>query len=319
MGGVIAGIDTTRLKVFREVAGHGSFTQAATLLNISQPAVSQHVAKLEKELGFPLLERSSRRVRLTAAGEVFLRHVDDLLIGLDNARRELTALAASVTGQIRVAVFPSAAATFVPSAVGEFRRAFPGVTVVMTEADPPVSQPRLLAGDADLALVYDYPIMRSAHDPRLEWDCLGSDTMALAVRADDALAENARQVPMAALAGRDCIAPGPSQCRDALREASRRARFALRVVAETNDYQAMLGMVASGVGVAVVPGMVGMMPRHRNVTLLPLAGPPLVREVAVVRRKHAPVPPATAAFCSMLGQALASGSAGAFARDADGS
>lgn len=314
MSGVIAGIDTTRLKVFREVAGHGSFTRAATLLNISQPAVSQHVARLEKELGFALLERSSRRVRLTAAGEVFLRHVDDLLIGLDNARRELTALAASVTGQIRVAVFPSAAATFVPPAVGEFRRAFPGVTVVLSEGDPPVAQPRLLAGDADLALVYDYPIMGAARDPRLEWELLGADTMAVAVRADDPLAEGAGQVPLTALAERNCVAPGPSQCRDALREASRRARFALRVVAETNDYQAMLGMVAAGVGVAVVPGMVGMLPRQRNVALLPLGGRALTREVAIVRRKHAPVPPAAAAFSAMLGQALASGSAGAFVR-----
>ena len=312
MGDVIAGIDTTRLKVFREVAGHGSFTRAASLLNISQPAVSQHVAKLEKELGFPLLERSSRRVRLTAAGEVFLRHVDDLLVGLDNARRELTELAGSATGQVRIAVFPSAAATFVPEAVGEFRRAFPGVSVAMSEGDPPVAQPRLLVGDADLALVYDYPIMGATRDPRLHWETLGTDTMAVAVRADSPLADGARRIPLRELAEQDWIAPGPSQCRDALGEACRRARFTPRVVSETNDYQAMLGQVAAGVGIAVVPGMIGMMPRQRTVVLLPLSGTPLAREVAVVRRKHASVPPATAAFGSMLGRALASGSAGSF-------
>src|SRR5512139_2442468 len=254
VGNVIAGIDTTRLKVFREVADRRSFTQAATLLNISQPAVSQHVAKLEKELGFPLLERTSRRVRLTAAGEVFLRHVDTLLTGLDDARRELTALATSASGQIRMAVFPSAAATFAPAAIGEFRTAFPGVGVAMTEADPPVAIPSLLAGDVDLAVVYDYPLLGTPKDTRLIWEPLGLDAMAAAVRADSPLASPDTGLTLARLADQDWIVPGPSPCREALAEACRRAGFRPRVVSETNDYQAMLGLVAAGVGVAVVPG-----------------------------------------------------------------
>ncbi len=89
---MLAGIETTRLRVFREVAERGSFTAAATVLNISQPAVSQHVAKLEQETGFALLERSTRRVRLTSAGEVFLARARALLCQLDEARRELAAM-----------------------------------------------------------------------------------------------------------------------------------------------------------------------------------------------------------------------------------
>ncbi|GAA1988308.1 LysR family transcriptional regulator [Catenulispora subtropica] len=313
---MIAGIDTTRLKVFREVAGKRSFTQAATLLNISQPAVSQHVARLEKELGFPLLERTSRQVRLTAAGEVFLRHVDTLLTGLDDARRELTALATSASGQVRMVVFPSAAATFAPSAIGEFRTTYPGVSVAMSEADPPVGVPRLLAGDVDLAVVYDYPLLGLPRDSRLGWESLGLDAMAAAVRADSPLATATGSLPLARLAAEDWIVPGPSMCRDALQEACRRARFRPRVVSETNDYQAMLGLVAAGVGVAVVPGMIGMMPRPRSVVLLPLTGTRLAREVAVVHRRPAAVPPAMAGLRSMLGRALTAGSAGGSAREA---
>jgi DNA-binding transcriptional LysR family regulator len=313
---VIAGIDTTRLKVFREVADRRSFTQAATLLNISQPAVSQHVARLEKELGFPLLERSPRHVRLTAAGEVFLRHVDSLLTGLDDARRELTALAASASGQVRVATFPSAAATFAPAAIGEFRTAFPGVSVSMSEADPPVAVPRLLAGDVDLAVVYDYPLLGTPKDHRLGWESLGLDAMAAAVPADSPLAVEGTAVDLARLADQDWIVPGPSLCRQALLEACRRARFTPRVVSETNDYQAILGLVAAGVGIAVVPGMIGMMPRPRSVVLLPVTGTRLAREVAVVHRRRAAMPPAMAGLRSMLGRALAAGSAGSFSRTA---
>ncbi|WP_369222615.1 LysR family transcriptional regulator [Streptomyces sp. R39] len=181
-------MDTTRLRVFREVTRQGSFTAAADVLHISQPAVSQHVAKLEQELGCRLLERSSRRVRPTLAGEVFLRHVESLLAGLDDARRELAALTRSDCGQLRLTAFPSAVATFVPSAMGAFRAAFPKVRTALTEADPPIALARLLAGDTDLAVVYDYPLVGAPVDPRFDQSLIVADSMAVAVRADSAFA-----------------------------------------------------------------------------------------------------------------------------------
>lgn len=299
---VLAGMDTTRLRVFREVARQGSFTGAATALHISQPAVSQHIAKLEQELDCALLERTSRRVRTTVAGEVFLRHVETLLTGVDDARRELAALARSDSGQLRLTVFPSAAASFVPAVVGAFREAFPKVRVCLTEADPPVSLPRLLAGDTDLAVVYDYPIVAGAGDPRVDHAVIMRDGMAVAVPYDDEAAQRS-SIPLAALADREWIAPGPSVCRDALNEACRRAGFVPDVVSETNDYQAMLGLVEAGVGIAVVPRMFGALARPRTVAIRPLSGSRLERVVSVACRAGVAMTPAMAAMRSMLGEA----------------
>ncbi|MEV5957765.1 LysR family transcriptional regulator [Streptomyces sp. NPDC051987] len=292
-------MDTTRLRTFREVARQGSFTAAADALHVSQPAVSQHVAKLEEELGCRLLERSSRRVRPTPAGEVFLRHVESLLAGLDDARRELAALARSDCGQLRLTVFPSAAATFVPSAIGVFRAAYPNVRITLTEADPPVAVARLLAGDTDVAVVYDYPIVGAPIDPRVDQTLVATDAMAVAVRADSAFAVQG-SVPLAALSGQQWIAPGPSLCRDALNEACRRAGFGPDVVSETNDYQAMLGLVGAGVGVAVVPQLVSAMAQSRSVALVPLAATRLRRVVSVACHSRFALTPAMEFMRSVL-------------------
>jgi DNA-binding transcriptional LysR family regulator len=276
-------MDTSRLRAFREVARHGSFTAAATALQISQPAVSQHIARLEQELGCALLERSSRRVRPTPAGDVFLRYVETLLTGLAETRRELAALACSDSGPLRVAVFPSAVATFVPAAVGALREQFPKVSVLMTEADPPQALPRLLSGDVDFAVCYDYPSIAAPPDPRLRITTLALDRMAVAVSAADAVTRQA-PVPLAELAAEQWIAPGPSVCRTALDEACRRAGFSPKVVSETNDYQAMIGLVAAGVGVAVVPRLAAGFAEGRPVRLLPLSATRLARRVDVVGR-----------------------------------
>jgi DNA-binding transcriptional LysR family regulator len=301
---VLAGIDTTRLRVFREVARQGSFTAAALALQVSQPAVSQHIARLEQELGCALLERSSRRVRPTPAGEAFLRHVESLLTGLAEARRELAALANSDTGPLRLAAFPSAAATFVPAAVGALRARYPGVCVRMTEADPPQAIAPLIAGDVDLAVCYDYPTVGALPDPRLRLTTLAVDRMAVAVPADGELAGAAGPVPFAALAGEQWVAPGPSVCRTALDEACRRAGFQPRVVSETNDYHAMLALVDAGVGVAVVPRIVAGFGRDMAVRLLPLTGTRLARRVGVADRAGGVRTPAMELMVGMLAESL---------------
>ena len=292
-------MDTTRLRVFREVARKGSFTGAAGALHISQPAVSQHVARLEQEVGCPLFERSSRRVRPTAAGEVFLRHVEALITRIDDARRELAALSRSDCGLLRLAVFPGAAATFVPAVVGAFRAAYPGVRVSLHEAEPPASLERLLAGDADLAVTYDYPVVAGPSDPRVEHTVIAAEPMVAAVRRESGLTAHG-SVALAALAGREWIAPGPSLSRDALDEACRRAGFTPEVVAEAGHEQAMLALVEAGVGIAVMPLPAGASATPRSVALLPLTGTRLERVVSVARRAGAATTPALDLMHSML-------------------
>ena len=114
-------VELTRLKIFREVAVLGSFTKAAEVLGYAQPSVSHHIAQLERELGAQLFERQPPRIRLTPAGQVFLGHVQSVLVRLTDAQREVAETARAGAGVLRIAAFPTAAATLIPAAAGAFR------------------------------------------------------------------------------------------------------------------------------------------------------------------------------------------------------
>src|SRR5215469_14636458 len=145
-------LDLTRLKVFRAVASYGSFTKAAEAMGYSQPSISHQVAQLERELSAQLFERQPRRVALTPAGEVFLRHVQAVLI----------------------------------------RAQQPGSELRLAEADPPVSVPALLAGEHDLAVTYDYPVLGAAADLALELEPLCLDHMVVALPPGHGAASSGR-------------------------------------------------------------------------------------------------------------------------------
>ena len=292
-------VDTTRIKVFREVVTHGSFTAAAAALHISQPAVSQHIAKLEQEIGTTLVVRSGRGLQLTQPGQVLLRRTEQLLAYLREASDEIASVAGADTGQLRMVTFPSAARTIIPPVVGAFRRHVPQVSVTLREAEPPEALPALLAGHYDLAVVYDYPVLATPRDPRQHWQVLAEDDMAAALPAGHRLAA-ARQVPLAALAAERWVASHPSVCREALELACRQTGFTPIVVSDTNDYLSMLGLVAADVGVAVVPRLIATATIPDGVVLRPLAPNRLRRTVVAVTSRTGHHPPARHKMIDLL-------------------
>src|ERR671936_2194626 len=159
-------LDLKRLRVLAEVARRGSFSGAAEALYLSQSAVSQQVATLEKEVGMPLLERTRRGPKLNDAGRMLVGHAEAALARLEEAEHELKAIAGLEGGELRVASFPSASATLLTQALGEFRARFPDVRLSVTEAEPEDSLPRLLAAEVDLAIVFDYPMLPSSEEER---------------------------------------------------------------------------------------------------------------------------------------------------------
>ena len=297
-------LELTRLKVFREVASLGSFTKAAETLGYAQPSISHHVAQLERELGAQLFERQARRVQLTPAGRVFLGHVRSVLIQLADAEREVAETAKMGGRVLRIAAFPTAAATLMPSAVATFREGSPRVDLRLTEADPPESVPALLAGDHDLALVYDYPALGGAPEPGVDLEPLFVDHMAVAVPAGHPLAR-AGSVRLDQLSQEAWLAPHSSVCRDAVDFACRNAGFVPDVVSETNDYMAAQGLVAAGVGVALLPRLAVAMSRRPGVALLPLSDLVIERVTSIATRSGAYRSPLTDAFRTALRQAVA--------------
>src|SRR4051812_47728313 len=149
-------LDVRRMKVLREVAARGSFSAAAESLSFTQSAVSQQVAALERETGTKLVERGSRGVRLTDAGDALVRHADAILCRIEAAEDELAAIAGLRGGRLRLACFQSAGATMVPRAVAEFHERHPAVELGMVEAEPDEACERMQGGEIDLALVYDF-------------------------------------------------------------------------------------------------------------------------------------------------------------------
>ena len=110
-------LDLKRLKILREVAQRGSFSAAAESLYLSQSAVSQQVATLEREVGMKLLDRTREGPKLTDAGQVLVAHAEAAIARLEEAERELAAIAGLEGGELRLASFPSASATLLTEAV----------------------------------------------------------------------------------------------------------------------------------------------------------------------------------------------------------
>jgi DNA-binding transcriptional LysR family regulator len=278
-------LDVARLRVFREVAARGSFTAAANALHYSQPAVSHHVARLEEELGVQLLVRQPRGLSVTPAGEQVLRHADAVLDRLDAAERELGDLAAAATATVRLAAFPSAATTLVPETVAALARRYPEITLDVVQADPDESLPALRDGVHDIALTYDYPLMDCEPEPELEYELLFEDHLLLALPAGHPLADEP-SADLAALADEAWVTPNPCLCRDALEATCELRGFKPNVVSQTNDYLAMQGLVALGVGVALIPRLALSAGVRDGVVLRPLDDPALVRTTSIVRRSN---------------------------------
>ncbi|SDT71264.1 LysR family transcriptional regulator [Jiangella sp. DSM 45060] len=176
-------LDLTRLRVLVAVAREGSVTAAADALHYAQPSVSHHLARLEAEVGLPLTQRAGRGVRLTEAGELLARRAEEILGQVEAAETELSAHAGLRTGRVRLAAFPSALATLVPTAAARFAAAHPDVELALTEAEPPAALTALRTGAVDVAVVF-------AHGPLEERgvtvEPLLTEPLYLVTPADDA-------------------------------------------------------------------------------------------------------------------------------------
>src|SRR3954452_12383577 len=175
-------MDPRRLLIFRTVARAGSISAAARQLGWTQPAVSQHLRALERAAGCALLLRGASGVELTEPGRVLLARADALAVQLHMAEEELADLTALRRGRVRLAAYPSAAATLVPRAVAGLRARHPEVDVELTEAEPPEAMALSAAGEADLPLVSSYDGSEPAAG--LLWRPMGNEPVALVFSAD---------------------------------------------------------------------------------------------------------------------------------------
>jgi DNA-binding transcriptional LysR family regulator len=244
-------LDVRRMRVLREVAQRGSFSAAAEALAFTQSAVSQQIAALEREAGTVLVQRSSRGVRLTDAGEALVRHTDAILARLAEAESELEAIAGLSGGRLRLAAFESAGATLMPLAIAAFRERHPAVELSLTLLEAEESIAHLRSGELDLAITVQARSGDDA-DEGLEHVHLIEDPLYLVLPEDHPLARK-RHLRLADLAGEAWIGGAPNcECNRLIFRACAAAGYDPRIAFETDDYQAVQGFVAAGVGVSLI-------------------------------------------------------------------
>lgn len=269
-------LDARRLRVLHEVGRRGSFSAAADALGYTQPAISRQIALLEQETGTTLLERHPGGARLTDAGELLVRHAEGILARLKDAEDELGELLGLQSGRLRMSTITSAAATIMPLAIGEFRKQLPGVELSVSMAEPGNVLSQLRGGEIDLALTNDDSHFDLAD---IEAVHLFDEPLLMALPTDHPLA--ARQtVGLADLADERWMLGTTTACPDAGRftQACHGAGFAPRIAFHNDDYTAILGFVAAGVGVAPVPEMV-LRNAPKHVAIRPLASHALTRPI----------------------------------------
>lgn len=273
-------LNLNRMGVLRAVGRHGSFSGAAEALGYTQPAVSRQIATLEAETGAVLVTRASNGARLTDAGEVLVRHTGAILAALDEAENELRAVLDVKGGRLRMATFSSAAATIVPLAIARFREIHPAVELAVEIAEPAQSIPRLRCGELDIALGND---AEPAKGEPIECVHLFDDPMYIALPAGHRLAECSK-LRLRDLAEEPWMLGTTATCPDArmFARACHAAGFEPRIAFENDDYHAILGFVAAGVGVALVPDLVLRAAREDVVIRSLGASAPVRKVVAAV-------------------------------------
>ncbi len=293
-----------RLRILKTVGEAGSFGRAAEVLHMSQPAVSQHVAALERELGSSLVQRSPRGVQLTAAGRVVHGHALAVLRIAGDIRRELSALAQSGPRALRIAAFPSACTGILPAALRRFRDEHPRIEIELSDLDTDAAVTAIGDGQADVALVFDDAV-RPLTGQAVTFEHVFDDPLLVALPRDHAMAAEA-ELPLTDLVDQGWIGGTHSGCDDALRAICATAGFVPSVPIRTSRYPTTLAMVAAGHGIALLPGLATVPPDPR-VVLRPLRPAPPPRRVWVVTPPHVRPSPDTTALLVCLHAAVDDG------------
>lgn len=253
-------LDSRQIRMFHEVVQAGSYSAAARSLGYTQPAVSQQIRALERNVGAPLFTRVGRTLHLTEAGELLARHAVDILGGLAAAQQQLAEVRHLRASQVRVCAFPSASATIVASAVAHLSASNPGIRVRLSEAEPPGSLDMLVAGECDIAVAFTYQETPEPNSDLFTVVPLLDDEIRVVLPVAHPLAGK-RSVGLSELSNETWVAGCP-RCRTHFVSACEAAGFEPDIAFATDDNLVVQSLVVAGVGVASMPGLVLSFMRH---------------------------------------------------------
>ncbi|MEV5641901.1 LysR family transcriptional regulator [Streptomyces flaveolus] len=287
-------MDLQQMRYVLAVAETASFTRAAERCHIVQSALSHQVARLEKELGARLFERTSRRVRLTAAGEAFLPAARQALEAAERARAEVAAATGEIRGRLTVGSIPTVAAVDLPAVLRDYRRRFPQVRISLRAGSSERLVEQVRDGTLDAAFLGVQPGFRleGVHDEEL------AHGRHVAVVAPDHPLAAEDEVDLQLLAGEVFVdfAEG-SAARAQSDQAFAAAGLRREVTFEVSGVELMVRMVRHGLGIALLPA--AFTTELHGLRCVAIADGP-VRVERLVWRRVTPSP-AASAFLSLLG------------------
>jgi LysR family nitrogen assimilation transcriptional regulator len=241
-----------RLKYFIKIVDIGSLTQAADVLHIAQPALSQQLATLEGEVGQKLLNRTPKGMTPTEAGKTLYRHAQLILRQVEYARRDVSVCTEGLSGQVAVGLAPgTAASSLAMPLLTQVRARHPGIVLCLNENYGTILSAYVMSGRMDMAVLYggDRVVHGLTYTPLFREGMYLASSFGMAVAGDS--------VPLSELAGMELFLPRPyNTARQLLDEALATASIAPRVIGEIESVATLAGAVGKGLGSAVLPGSV---------------------------------------------------------------
>ena len=246
-------LNVERLRALHAVAAEGSIIAAADTLHVTTSAVSQQLAKLEREVGHALLEKQGRGVRLTDAGRLLVKHTERVLSTLEQAEADLDAVRDTVTGGLTIGSFATGARGLAPRVLARLRETCPQLDVRLMELEPDQSIPMLVRRDLDLAIAQDWFNAPLPLPDGLSRAPLMDDVADIALPSTHPLA-SAGTVKLSELGSEPWISWTESSiCHDWLRHTLRTYGREPRIAHTASEYATQLALVGAGLGAAVIP------------------------------------------------------------------
>jgi DNA-binding transcriptional LysR family regulator len=264
-------LDLNRLKALHAVYVYGSVGAAADVLMVTPSAVSQQLAKLEREMGTTLIERHGRGVRLTDAAGLLAEHAERILALVETAEADFEALRGAVVGRLNVGAFPTAARGLMPEALAELGRRHPDLQVHLHEREPERQLREVARGELDLVVVQDWLNRPMAIPEGLSRATLLDDIADVILPVGHPLADR-KEISLSELHGERWISSSPGTiCREWLVYTLRSAELEPEIICTADEYPTHFALVAAGLGCSIVPrlGRDGMPANVRAIPILP--------------------------------------------------
>ena len=289
-------LDVHGLQAFARIAELGSFQKAAQALHLSQSALSRRISKLEADLGVRLLDRTTRRVRLTAVGRDFLPQARRLIEELETSISGLRDMAKHGSGQVALACVPTAAMHILPPVIKDYSAKHPDNRIRILDVHANEVLQAVLRGEAEFGLTLSGP-----EEPEIETEALFGDPFVLACHRNHPLAKR-KSVKWAELAAHRVITVGRMSGNRALLDFGLpgnlpQQRWTYEV---QHSFSTGLGLVEAGIGVIAVPMLALAGKKDSRLVSRPLVEPKLTRTLAVIRRRGVTLSPAAQEFLAML-------------------